>query len=70
MSLLADGRTNRQIGEVLFMAEKTASVHVSRILAKLGAGSRAEAVSRGQPGPPAATPGEMRRHTTEIAMVA
>jgi len=47
VSLLADGRTNRQIGEVLFMAEKTASVHVSRILAKLGAGSRAEAVSRG-----------------------
>lgn len=44
--LLADGRTNRQVGEVLFMAEKTASVHVSRILAKLGATSRAEAVSR------------------------
>ncbi len=43
--LLADGRSNRQIGEELFMAEKTASVHVSRILAKLSATSRAEAVA-------------------------
>jgi DNA-binding CsgD family transcriptional regulator/tetratricopeptide (TPR) repeat protein len=43
--LLASGRSNRQIGEELFMAEKTASVHVSRILAKLSATSRAEAVA-------------------------
>jgi DNA-binding NarL/FixJ family response regulator len=41
--LLADGRTNRQIGELLFMSEKTASVHVSRILSKLGVANRAEA---------------------------
>ena len=34
--LVAEGRTNRAIGETLFMSEKTASVHVSRILAKLG----------------------------------
>jgi DNA-binding CsgD family transcriptional regulator len=41
--LVADGRTNRQIGEQLFMSEKTASVHVSRILAKLDVSSRGEA---------------------------
>jgi DNA-binding NarL/FixJ family response regulator len=41
--LLAEGRTNRQIGEELFISEKTASVHVSRILAKLGVANRAEA---------------------------
>ena len=36
--LVAEGRTNREIGELLFMSEKTASVHVSRILAKLDVG--------------------------------
>jgi DNA-binding NarL/FixJ family response regulator len=41
--LLAGGLTNRQIGEQLFISEKTASVHVSRILAKLGVANRAEA---------------------------
>jgi DNA-binding NarL/FixJ family response regulator len=45
LELVADGRTNREIGETLFMAEKTASVHVSRILAKLGVGSRVEAAT-------------------------
>jgi hypothetical protein len=34
--LLAEGRTNWQIGQALFITEKTASVHFSRILAKLG----------------------------------
>ncbi|WP_435813869.1 helix-turn-helix transcriptional regulator [Streptomyces tauricus] len=43
--LLARGRTNRQIGEELFISGKTASVHVSNILAKLGAASRTEAVA-------------------------
>jgi DNA-binding NarL/FixJ family response regulator len=43
--LVADGRTNRQIGEQLFISEKTASVHVSRILAKLHVGSRGEAAA-------------------------
>lgn len=47
LDLVAAGRTNKQVGEALFMAEKTASVHVSRIFAKLGASSRAEAVSIG-----------------------
>ena len=42
LALVAAGRTNRQIGGELFITEKTASVHVSRILAKLGwpAGAR------------------------------
>ncbi|MEU9187460.1 AAA family ATPase [Streptomyces sp. NPDC048484] len=43
--LLARGRTNRQIGEELFISGKTASVHVSNILAKLSAASRTEAVA-------------------------
>ncbi|MGY1770439.1 helix-turn-helix transcriptional regulator [Blastococcus sp. SYSU D00813] len=45
LGLLARGRTNRQIGTELYISEKTASVHVSNILAKLGAGSRTEAVA-------------------------
>ncbi|HEV2814039.1 MAG TPA: response regulator transcription factor, partial [Solirubrobacteraceae bacterium] len=45
LALLAEGRTNREIGETLFMAEKTASVHVSRILAKLDVRSRTEAAA-------------------------
>ncbi|PWW21517.1 putative ATPase [Geodermatophilus normandii] len=45
LALLARGRTNRQIGSELYISEKTASVHVSNILAKLGAGSRTEAVA-------------------------
>ena len=45
LTLLAEGRTNREIGEALFMAEKTASVHVSRILAKLDVRSRTEAAA-------------------------
>jgi ATP/maltotriose-dependent transcriptional regulator MalT len=43
--LVAEGRTNREIGESLFMAEKTASVHVSRILSKLDVRSRTEAAA-------------------------
>ena len=43
--LVATGRTNREIGAELFMSEKTASVHVSRILAKLGVGGRVEAAA-------------------------
>lgn len=39
------GRSNRRIGEDLFITGRTASVHVSNILAKLGAASRTEAVA-------------------------
>jgi DNA-binding CsgD family transcriptional regulator len=45
LALMAQGRTNRQIGAALFISEKTASVHVSNILGKLSAGSRTEAVA-------------------------
>ncbi len=45
LALLADGRTNREIGQALYMAEKTASVHVSRILSKLDVRSRTEAAA-------------------------
>jgi len=45
LALVAEGCTNRQIGEALFISEKTASVHVSRILAKLGVRSRVEAAT-------------------------
>jgi DNA-binding NarL/FixJ family response regulator len=43
LALVARGATNREIAADLFMAEKTASVHVSRILAKLDVRSRTEA---------------------------
>jgi DNA-binding NarL/FixJ family response regulator len=45
LALVARGATNRQIGAQLFMAEKTASVHVSRILAKLDVRSRTQAAA-------------------------
>jgi DNA-binding NarL/FixJ family response regulator len=45
LSLVAAGLTNREIGAALFMSEKTASVHVSRILAKLGVRSRTQAAA-------------------------
>lgn len=43
--LVAQGRTNRQIAEELFISVKTASVHVSNILAKLGVANRGEAAA-------------------------
>jgi len=45
LALVAEGRTNRQIGAELFISEKTVSVHLSRVMAKLGVSSRTEAVS-------------------------
>jgi len=45
LRLLAAGRSNREIAAELFIAPKTASVHVSNILAKLGAASRTEAAA-------------------------
>jgi DNA-binding NarL/FixJ family response regulator len=43
--LVAEGRTNRQIADALFISVKTASVHVSNILAKLGVANRGEAAA-------------------------
>jgi DNA-binding CsgD family transcriptional regulator len=45
LALVAQGATNRQIGQALYMAEKTASVHVSRILSKLDVQGRTEAAA-------------------------
>ncbi|WP_232542783.1 helix-turn-helix transcriptional regulator [Streptomyces sp. QHH-9511] len=45
LRLVAAGRTNRQIAEELFISPKTASVHVSNILAKLGVSGRGEAAA-------------------------
>lgn len=43
LSLIAEGLSNRQIGERLFISAKTVSVHVSAVLRKLGVGTRTEA---------------------------
>ncbi|HJZ61497.1 MAG TPA: response regulator transcription factor, partial [Miltoncostaeaceae bacterium] len=63
LALLATGATNREIGTTLYMAEKTASVHVSRILAKLNVRSRTQAAAAAhrlgltdEPGEPAPPP--------------
>ncbi|MGZ4730128.1 MAG: response regulator transcription factor [Acidimicrobiales bacterium] len=45
LRLVAEGATNRQVAEQLFISPKTASVHVSNILAKLGVASRGEAAA-------------------------
>jgi DNA-binding CsgD family transcriptional regulator len=43
LALVAAGCSNRQIAQALFISPKTASVHVSNILAKLGVAGRVEA---------------------------
>jgi ATP/maltotriose-dependent transcriptional regulator MalT len=45
LALLADGLTNREIGAELYISDKTASVHVSRILTKLSVPNRAAAAA-------------------------
>ena len=45
LGLVSAGRSNKQIGEELFISAKTASVHVSNILAKLDVSSRGEAAA-------------------------
>ncbi|WP_369395282.1 AAA family ATPase [Streptomyces sp. CG1] len=45
LRLVTAGRTNRQIAEELFISPKTASVHVSNILSKLGVSGRGEAAA-------------------------
>lgn len=45
LALVAQGLSNRQIGEKLYISGKTVSVHISNLLAKLGVSGRAEAVS-------------------------
>jgi ATP/maltotriose-dependent transcriptional regulator MalT len=45
LAMLVDGRTNREIGAALFISEKTASVHVTHILDKMGVASRGAAAA-------------------------
>ncbi len=45
LRLLVAGRTNAQIGAELYMSPKTASVHVTSILRKLGAANRVQAAA-------------------------
>ena len=45
LTLVATGASNRQVGQKLFISDKTASVHLSHVMAKLGAASRTEAVA-------------------------
>ncbi len=45
LRLVSDGRSNREIARTLFISDKTVSVHVSNILAKLGASGRTEAAA-------------------------
>jgi DNA-binding CsgD family transcriptional regulator len=42
LCLLADGLTNREIGNALFMSPKTASVHVTHLMEKFGVHSRVQ----------------------------
>jgi DNA-binding CsgD family transcriptional regulator len=61
LCLLADARTNPEIGQVLLISAKTASVHVSNIVAELGVSGRGEAAAvahrLGVYGPPDAQAG-------------
>ncbi|HET7182306.1 MAG TPA: LuxR C-terminal-related transcriptional regulator [Candidatus Limnocylindrales bacterium] len=43
LALIAEGITNREIGERLFISQKTVAVHIGNILSKLGASGRVEA---------------------------
>jgi DNA-binding NarL/FixJ family response regulator len=45
LELIADGLTNRQIGEQMFLAEKTVKNYVSNLLSKLGMSRRTEAAA-------------------------
>jgi ATP/maltotriose-dependent transcriptional regulator MalT len=48
LALVAVGHTNRQIGESLYISEKTVSVHVSNLLRKLGVTGRVDAAAIAQ----------------------
>ena len=43
--LLREGKSNREIGDLLGLTEGTVKVHVSKIFRKLGVVSRAEAIA-------------------------
>ena len=45
LALIAEGRTDRQIAEALFISPRTVAMHVSSILAKLGVTNRGGAAA-------------------------
>src|SRR5260221_292331 len=45
LELIAEGRTNRQIADEIYLAEKTVKNYVSNLLAKLGMSRRTEAAA-------------------------
>ena len=45
LRLVADGLTNKEIGERLFLSPRTVEKHVERLLAKTGAGNRTQLVA-------------------------
>lgn len=47
LQLIADGLGNRQIAGVLYLSEETVKTHVRRLMKKIGATSRANAVAIG-----------------------
>jgi DNA-binding CsgD family transcriptional regulator len=61
LRLVAAGQSNRDIASALFISPKTASVHVSNILAKLGASTRTEAAAKAHALRLFEDPGELRQ---------
>jgi DNA-binding NarL/FixJ family response regulator len=45
LRLLVEGRSDREIGDALFIGTRTVQTHVSNLFAKLGVNSRAEAAA-------------------------
>lgn len=63
LTLIGEGMTNREIGERLFLAEKTVKNHISRLLAKLGVERRVQAAvlaAHSPPRPDGGSPGASR----------
>jgi DNA-binding NarL/FixJ family response regulator len=46
LKLVAEGMTNQQIAETLYISPRTVDMHVSNVLSELGCRSRAEAVHK------------------------
>ncbi|MBD0843023.1 response regulator [Streptomyces sp. TRM68416] len=65
LALIGEGLTNRQIGQRLYLAEKTVKNHISRLLAKLGVERRVQAavIATQASAPPPPAPADSRRRT-------
>ncbi len=63
LRLLATGKTDREIGEALFISRRTVNAHVASILGQLGVQSRQEAVARARERALLASPAESARYT-------